>query len=206
VRTPYFLPRHRLDALVDAVLAITMTLLVLELRPPAGFEQHVLFSLDTLVPKIISWIVSFTLLGIFWYAHTRAFSRVEHIDATLFWLTLLWLMVTSLLPFTSSLIGEHGDLLASHVLYGSTLIVVELIILIRNHHLRRHPELLNAPASSRSLLALPAVISVIFCALASMATATAWPDYAPAVYFLILPLRRFLERLESAREDAILSD
>jgi uncharacterized membrane protein len=181
-------PRHRIDGLVDAVLAITLTLLVLELRLPEEIGENLFGTIYDLRPQFISWIVSFLILALCWNGHVRAFQHVEKIDGGLFWLVVLWLLLTSVVPFSSSLIGEHNDLFQSHVIYAANIIAIEAAVILRNLHLRRHPELLPGQIDEWHRLGWMGAGIVTVCALATVALAAVRPDYASIAYVLIWPL------------------
>lgn len=198
--TPSTFNRHRLDGLVDAVLAITMTLLVLELRLPEDLHGDLFAALDDLQPKIISWVVSFLILALCWKGHTRAFHRVATVDNRLFWLVALWLLFTSVVPFTCSLIGEHNELFASHVIYAVNIILIELAVILRNLHLKRHPELLADGTCPWGRVDWVSVGSVTAAALVSVALAAFIPEYASIAYALISPLMAIGHRLAPAEQ------
>lgn len=184
---PDYIAKHRLDALIDAVIAITMTLLVLELRVPEDLHEGLMPALRELQPKFISWVVSFLILALLWRGHMRATRDVEHVDFRFFVVTVLWLLLTSLLPFTSSLIGEHNELFSSHVAYGVNLIAIEFVVLLRDLHLSRHPEL-GADGRAGKGSALRQFLPVTLCAAISMAMASQLPDYASLPYLLLVVL------------------
>lgn len=188
-----YIPKHRLDALIDAVIAITMTLLVLELRVPEEMGGGLLPALRALEPKFISWIVSFFILAVLWRGHMRATRDASHVDFRFFLITVFWLLLASLIPFTSSLIGEHNEMLSSHVAYGVNLIVVELLVLLRDIYLQRHPEL-SPGVDAASHKSAHHFLPVTLCALISMATALKWPDYASLSYLLLIVLMRWAVR------------
>jgi uncharacterized membrane protein len=95
------LSKHRIEALVDGIFAVAMTLLVIELRLPEhlGSDAQLHEALLELLPNFGSWMVSFVVLGVFWMANHRIYSHVRHVDAGLIWWTLLMLGGASLLPF-----------------------------------------------------------------------------------------------------------
>ena len=73
---------RRLEAFSDGVIAIIITIMVLELRPPegSGFD-----GLRPLVPKLLAYLLSFVLVGIYWNNHHHLFHVVERIDAAVMW-------------------------------------------------------------------------------------------------------------------------
>jgi uncharacterized membrane protein len=196
---PDFFPRSRLDAVTDGVLAITMTLLVLSLDVPDALPAGLWPALVEIRPKLFSWVISFLILAQFWLAQVRAMRVVAHVDAALFRLTVLWLLFISLLPFSSSLIGEHPNYLGSHVVYATNLIGVEVAVILRGLHLVRHPELLAPGTDPRSARTWFRPVAVIACATVSVTVATLWtPADSSLAYLLLVPLVAFWERRAAA--------
>lgn len=92
---------HRLIFFTDAVMAIVITLLVLELRPPtAGLGQAA--TLAELSGHLRAFSISFALVGVFWLAHLSTMRRLEHFDWPVALANLLFLFPVSLMPFTSA--------------------------------------------------------------------------------------------------------
>jgi uncharacterized membrane protein len=194
---PSQLPRNRLDALVDGILAITMTLLVFGLRLPDDIHGDLFGALGELRPKIVSWVVSFLILALCWQRHVTDFRQVGHIDGRLFRLVVLWLLVTSVVPFTTTLIGEHDELLQSHIVYAVNITAIQLVAVLRDLHLRAHPELfVDGKAEGHEVGWRPALI-IGLSALASVALAFVRPTEASLAYLLIWPLTLLANRLRS---------
>jgi uncharacterized membrane protein len=190
-----YLPRNRLDALVDGILAITMTLLVFGLKLPDDIHGDLFGALATLRPTIVSWVVSFLILALCWQRHVKDFRQVGHIDGRLFRLVVLWLLVTSVVPFTTTFIGEHSDLLQSHIVYAVNITAIQLVAVLRNLHLRAHPALFSdGKAEGHDIGWRPALI-VGVSALASVAVAFVRPGDASIAYILIWPLSLFVNWL-----------
>ena len=84
--------RGRLEAFTDAVIAIVMTIMVLDLRPPAG---HGFGDLGPLLPKLLVYLLSFTFLAIYWNNHHHLMQVVERIDGRVLWanMTLLFFLL-----------------------------------------------------------------------------------------------------------------
>ena len=98
---------HRLIFFTDAVFAIVMTLLVLELRPPtSGLGQAA--TLAELSGHLRAFATSFALGGVFWLAHMSTMRRLEHFDWAVAIANLLFLFPVSLMPFTSAWVGRDG--------------------------------------------------------------------------------------------------
>jgi uncharacterized membrane protein len=106
----------------DAVFAIAITLLVIELRLPdlpdgAGGEQ-VIAALQAQAPKLFAYALSFATIGHYWLAHWRRYQYVVRMDQRLAGLNLLLLGFVALIPFPTGVIGEHGDTIPAVVLYA----------------------------------------------------------------------------------------
>lgn len=114
----------------DAVIAIAITLLVLDIRLPALPEHADSAALaDALVaisPKIIAYVVSFLVVGQFWYAHFLRFRYICRVDLRLIWINLLFLMAIGFVPFASSVLSEHPNAVA-YTLYDGTMAAVALL-------------------------------------------------------------------------------
>ena len=96
--------KGRLEAFSDGVLAIIITIMVLELRPPEGTD---LAALRPLTPAFVSYVLSFAVLGIYWNNHHHLFQAVRAVNGRVLWANLLLLFVLSLLPFGTAWMGEH---------------------------------------------------------------------------------------------------
>lgn len=74
-------------------------------------------------PKILSFGISFIILAIYWIAHHRQFHYIKRSNRTLIWINIMFLMATCLLPFSTSLLGEHEEQEISILVYGSNSII-----------------------------------------------------------------------------------
>ena len=165
-------PRHRIDALSDGVYAIAITLLVLELKLPAlpegASDQALRAALVALTPKILMWLLSFWVMAIFWLAQQRQNHYALGPDRLGLNIELAQLALVTLLPFSTALIGEHGDLSSAAALYAANLLGLALLGFARAVHLARTPALqaehLTA-AAKKSLLVRSAAVMVL-CAVA----------------------------------------
>ncbi len=104
---------ERLLFFSDAVFAIAITLLALDLRLPAqgGALNDSALALALLAawPKYLSFAVSFLVVGLFWSGHHRRFSRLQGFDRRLIWLNLLLLMGVAFIPFPTAVLSEYGN-------------------------------------------------------------------------------------------------
>src|SRR6185369_8585655 len=94
----------RLEAFSDGVIAIIITIMVLELRPPheATFE-----SLRPLMPTFLSYVLSFIYVGIYWNNHHHMFKAARSVSGTVMWANMYQLFWLSMVPFATAWLGEH---------------------------------------------------------------------------------------------------
>ncbi|KIA88782.1 TMEM175 family protein [Kaistella jeonii] len=96
--------KGRLEAFSDGVLAIIITIMVLEFKIP---ENGTFEALKPLIPKIISYIISFIYVGIYWNNHHHLFQIIEKVNGKILWANLVLLFWLSLLPFATGWMGEN---------------------------------------------------------------------------------------------------
>jgi len=119
---------HRLIFFSDAVFAIVLTLMVLELRPPPGNDEAVLVEgLRALAPHLFSFVLTFAVVGVFWAAHMAYTRRLVVFDWFTAWINLAYLFVIALTPFASAMLGEHGNHEIAWRLYCGVLILASLV-------------------------------------------------------------------------------
>ena len=108
----------RIAAFSDGVYAIAITLLALQLEIPTGDDVDVWAEVSGLAPSLLAFAISFAVIGAYWVAHHRLYAVIERYDRRLIWLNLLSLFFIVLQPFTTSLVGEHGDSSAAVAIYA----------------------------------------------------------------------------------------
>jgi uncharacterized membrane protein len=114
--------RERLVFFSDAVFAIAITLLALDIRLPelAGHatNEEVAAAIGALAPRIFAYALSFAVVGLFWLAHWRRYLLIEHVDEGLVLLNIVLLGFVALIPFPTALLGEHGDVPIAVIVYA----------------------------------------------------------------------------------------
>jgi uncharacterized membrane protein len=121
---------ERLILFTDAVFAIAITLLVIEIRVP---ELHHVTEADAvqgllqLVPKFIGFFISFFVIAIYWVAHHRIFRFVRRLDNRLIWTNLFFLLGIVLMPFTTAYQSEYSLLRTPWILYSINIILVGIM-------------------------------------------------------------------------------
>ena len=122
--------KGRLEAFSDGVIAILITIMVLELRPPTGDQ---LSDLDPLIPVFISYALSFVNLGIYWNNHHHLFQAAKLVDGRVLWSNMLLLFWLSLFPFGTAWMGQTNFASVPTAIYGVVLALagVSYYILVR---------------------------------------------------------------------------
>ena len=110
--------KNRLEAFSDGVLAIIITIMVLEMKIPHGSEFS---SLQPVIPVFLSYILSFVYLGIYWNNHHHMLHTVKHVTGGILWANLHLLFWLSLFPFVTGWMGENNFSPATLALYGCVL-------------------------------------------------------------------------------------
>jgi uncharacterized membrane protein len=115
--------KNRLEAFSDGVLAIIITIMVLELKVPHAVE---LDALKPLLPVFLSYVLSFIYLGIYWNNHHHMLHTVREVSAGILWANLHLLFWLSLFPFATGWIGENHIASMPTALYGLVLLMAAL--------------------------------------------------------------------------------
>ncbi|MEO6044682.1 MAG: TMEM175 family protein [Tepidiformaceae bacterium] len=126
----------RLEAFSDGVLAIIITIMVLELRPPHEDSLHVL---RALWPVGLSYVLSFIYLGVYWNNHHHLFQAVRHIDGGILWANLHLLLWLSLVPFGTAWMGETDFAATPVAAYGTVLLLCAVAYTVLVRALIREP-------------------------------------------------------------------
>ena len=193
--------KSRLEALTDGVFAVAMTLLVIELRVPeqasVGVPRDLIVSVVNLLPKFVSWIISFFVLGIFWFTHHRLFHHCRAVDGPLLWLNILYLSFVSLMPFSSALVGEYPRLAFAQIFYSSNMMVLSGVGLLKNRYVFRHPELWAATLTLGFYRAARfRKLGLIVVALAAIGVTTIVPGAGNLAFMLMIPISILSRRIE----------
>src|SRR5207247_11431716 len=135
----------RLEAFSDGVLAIIITIMVLELKVPHAVE---LSALKSVLPVLLSYVLSFIYLGIYWNNHHHLFQATEEVSGGILWANLHLLFWLSLFPFTTAWMGENHLASTPTAVYGCVLLMAAIAyhILQRAIIARQGPDSLLAQA------------------------------------------------------------
>jgi uncharacterized membrane protein len=176
-----FIAKGRLDATTDGVFAFAMTLLVVNLDLPEGFNpttsDELLAALARLEDTFIAYIVTFLVLALFWLGRARTKEEPETASGAYAWTVLLHLFFVTLLPFSMIVAGRY-DLVPAIWIYGGNLILLALTAIAITFVIERDTGR-RLVASGRVEFSL-----LIASALLSMAIGVIAPDRAMYAYFL----------------------
>ena len=172
--------RNRLEAFSDGVIAIIITIMVLELRPP---HEASLVALRPLLPVFVSYVMSFVFIGIYWSNHHHLLQVVEHVNGRILWANLHLLFWLSLTPFATAWLGESGFASWPVALYGVVLLLSAiayyiLTVALLSIHSR---ESVLATALGRDFKGK--ISMVIYLVAIPLAFVNAWLAYA--IYVLV---------------------
>jgi uncharacterized membrane protein len=170
----------RLEAFSDGVLAIIITIMVLELQAPHGTD---LAALRPLLPVLLSYVLSFGFVGIYWNNHHHMLSCTRRVTGAMLWANLLLMLWLSFVPFATAWMGEHPFASTPAALYGVVLLMAGVAYLILQRQILRAegPESMLATALGRDL---KGKISPVLCALA-IGMAFVSPGVAYGLYLLV---------------------
>ena len=124
--------KGRLEAFSDGVIAILITIMVLELKVPHGTDWH---ALEPLLPVFLTYVLSFIFLGIYWNNHHHMLHATERINGRILWANMHLLFWLSLVPVTTGWMGESELAAAPTALYGAVLLMSAIAYTILQHEI-----------------------------------------------------------------------
>src|SRR5881397_2578115 len=130
--------KGRLEAFSDGVIAVIITIMVLELKAPHGTD---LAALAPIAPALLTYVLSFVYVGIYWNNHHHMLHAAQHIDGRVLWANLHLLFWLSLVPFTTGWVGEYPRAAIPTAIYGGVFLMAGVAWLLlqdalvpRNEH------------------------------------------------------------------------
>jgi len=106
--------KERIDAITDAVLAIIVTLMVLEIKMPELMAENA----PKILQQILVYAISFITIAILWLSHHSIFVHTETVSINVVWINFFLLFATSLIPLATAPLSEHFQERSSHIFYG----------------------------------------------------------------------------------------
>jgi uncharacterized membrane protein len=177
----------RLLAFSDAVFAIAITLLVLSIVVPKVPDKELGQALRDLRPQLLTYAISFAVIGRYWIAHHQMYRSLRRVDVPLLWINLALLGFIALLPAPTQVLGDYGNTTLGTVVYAVSLCAVGSVSMLTQwyvHHAELTPPI---PASGvKAELIGGAVVVAVFGL--SIPIALASPTLAKVAWLLIIPL------------------
>jgi uncharacterized membrane protein len=133
--------KTRLEAFSDAVIAIIMTIMVLELKIPHGDD---LDALKPLIPVFLAYVLSFIYLGIYWNNHHHMLQATRKVNGKVLWSNMLLLFWLSMVPFATGWMGENHFAPLPTALYGVVLLLCAVSYTLLQNKLTKHTDGENA--------------------------------------------------------------
>ena len=182
---------ERLVFFSDAVFAIAITVLVLELRvpelPPERAEAELLAHLLELWPRFFAYLISFVVIGLYWIGHHRLFRHIVRYDAGLLVLNLLLLLSVAFLPFPTALISAYEYTRVAVVFYTLSLLACVLLLWLLWWYASRGRRLVDPGLDPRTMRYLTLrTLSPLLAYLPTLAVAFVQPRAAAELLLLIL--------------------
>lgn len=180
----------RIEAFSDGVIAIILTIMVFDLKlHEIPTDKTVWNELTLLVPKFVSYAISFLMLAIMWVNHHQLFHQIKHTDRKLLWYSIHLLFWMSLIPFGTNFIGVNPMLWQASFFYGIIFFMSALsYTMLRNYVTRNH--LLHNIFNKQSLVKIKNRVALSIYLLAAIASLVS--VYVSFVLFLIVPAMYFI--------------
>jgi uncharacterized membrane protein len=189
--------KGRLEAFSDGVIAILITIMVLELKVP---HENTLAALRPLVPVFLSYVLSFIYLGIYWNNHHHLFQAVSHVNGRILWANLHLLFWLSLIPFVTGWTGENQFAAVPVACYGVVLLFSAIAYLILTRILIAHhgQDSTLAIALGRDYKGkVSVVIYAVAIVLSAVNTWLAFGSYILVAIMWLIPDRRIERKIVS---------
>jgi len=149
----YHISKNRLEALVDGIFAIAMTLLVLGISPPKpdiSQAQTVLpGQIFDLIPEFFIFFIAFLVLASFWQDHHRQFYFVRAVDSRLLWINIFLLISVVLIPFSTDVSGDYHWVQVAVLLFHTNILIVGLIFSYHLQYISQSKHLLDPLADRK---------------------------------------------------------
>ncbi|TLZ71426.1 MAG: DUF1211 domain-containing protein [Methanobacteriota archaeon] len=202
-RTAVGMPPGRLLTLADGIFAIAMTLLVLNLRLPDGGNADLATQLAGLRSAFLTFVISFVVLGVFWFAHHQTFHFLVRVNRTLVWLSIGFFLGVALIPFVASVLGAHPDDPIALTLYGGAIGLLTVLGYVTWWYMTGDRGLVVEgmdPKLVRKVqhwIAVGPVIALVAIALAFVSPLVSLLIYValPVLFIVFNPVDAYLERL-----------
>jgi uncharacterized membrane protein len=183
----------RLEAFSDGVIAIIITVMVFDLKfPTAPTEQTIWNDLQPILPRFLSYALSFLMLAVMWVNHHQLFHQIKHTDHKLLWLNINLLFWMSLIPFCTHFLGSNPVLPYASFVYGLIFFTNALGFTLIRNHVSRKSQLIHESIQKDQMRSVIRKnrLGMIFYLSAALAAFVS--VYISFVFFLIVPAMYFI--------------
>jgi uncharacterized membrane protein len=188
------LSKQRLEAFSDGVFTIVITLLILGIRIPEVQPAMLGEALSKMLPQVFTYVLSFFVVGLYWFAHHRVSHQVKQINGTFIWLNIVWLLTVSVMPFPAALLAGFPLQRLPIAVYGIDLILANVTGFLIIVYLKRHPELCVtpiSPAALRSQATVYAITNGVYVVAIGLAWVSPWVSYGMYAVLLAWVMVRY---------------
>ncbi len=199
MRAAFSTEPDRLEAFSDGVIAVIITIMVLELKPPHGTDLE---SLRTILPTLAAYVLSFIFVGIYWNNHHHMLRATSGIDGRAMWANLHLLFWLSVVPFTTTWLGENPSAAVPTALYALVLLFCAIAYTLLQNALLA----VNGPGTAFAKAVAADVkgkasLALYVCAIGF---AFVWPAISDALFVVVaitwfIPDRRFEPAIANRR-------
>lgn len=187
---------ERLILFSDAIIAVTITLLALDIRLPDGDElltdHQLMGQIADMGPRLFAYALSFLVIGSFWAAHRRRFEHISRSNSGLIWLNFLFLLSLGLIPFATDVLAENDGLVAT-ILYAGLVGLASLLLASIGWFAHRRGLIDEGEVSPTDRQLLPSLgtaavfgVSIPFAFIA--------PEFAKLMWLALIPLNIWMAR------------
>jgi uncharacterized membrane protein len=183
---------NRIEAFSDGIIAILITIMVFDLKIPDTASEAIFWQeIKQIIPKFISYVVSFIMLAIMWVNHHQLFHQIKHTDRKLLWYSIHLLFWMSLIPFCTNFIGEKPYYLESSFFYGLIFFMSALsFTLLRGYVIKSN--LLHETIDKKRHIKIKKKNLIALCIYAVGALMGIISVYLSFTFFLIVPMMYFI--------------
>jgi uncharacterized membrane protein len=181
--------KRRLEAFIDAVVAIAITLLGLEFVVPVldHSNEALLAFLEEMIPKFLGYFLAFFLIGILLSASWRQFQNIRYADWKLYYINIIFLSFIVLMPVATSILTEYGDTTAGVLFFHCIMLLSSVTLTMNWRYARKHPYILNQNIAPKTLKIISyRNFSLIIASLVAIGIAFISPILSNLSYLLIL--------------------
>jgi len=201
------LDKHRLQALLDGMFAIAMTILVLNIEVPPSIgisgPGALLIALQEMMPTFSNYVISFMILASLWVNDNHQFRYIKVTEKTHLWLHLWSLLFIALIPFSTSLMGDYSGLIVAELFFHLNLLCLGILSIIKWDYIIRHQYLLDQDKYGISVIRRDRRRSLVFIIVPLIAICVTFitPDWSTLSYVLIPLVASLLRRSKIPTSD-----